>query len=90
MVTQILKYNLEFVLHDARIYVFCVLHMNFGLIISVVLLLLLLITFMHGISNYRPETKPCVYGTYCCSYSVVTRYGTCSVISYDKRFVFLQ
>jgi hypothetical protein len=36
MATQILKCNLEFVLHDARIYVFSVLHMNSGLTFSVV------------------------------------------------------
>jgi hypothetical protein len=60
MAMQILKYNSEFVLHDAGIYAFNVLHMNSGLIISVHLLLSsLLITFMQGISNYRPETKPC-------------------------------
>jgi len=42
MATQILKYNFEFVLHDARIYVFSVLHMNSGITFSCVLLLLLL------------------------------------------------
>jgi hypothetical protein len=66
MATQILKYNLEFVLHDARIYVFSILHTNSGLTLSVVLLLLLLlllITFMQGVNNYTPETKPCFYGT---------------------------
>jgi hypothetical protein len=35
MATQILKYNLEFILHDARIYVFSILHMNSGLTLSV-------------------------------------------------------
>jgi hypothetical protein len=36
MATQILKRNLEFVLHDAKIYIFNVLHMNSGLTFSVV------------------------------------------------------
>jgi hypothetical protein len=65
MAMQILKCNLEFILHGARIYVFSVLHMNSGLTLKdvLLLLLLLLITFVLGVSNYRPETKPCVYGT---------------------------
>ena len=42
---------------------------------------------MQSIYNYVPEKKPCSYATYCCSYSVVTIYGTCNVISHDTRFV---
>ena len=34
--------------------------------------------------------KKCFQGTQCCSYSVATVYGTCIVISHDKRFALLH
>jgi hypothetical protein len=34
--------------------------------------------------------KPCFWGTWCCSYSVVTIYGTCNSLFHDKCFVLLH
>jgi len=38
-------------------------YLNFLVVLLLLLLLLLLITFMQGVNNYGPETKPRVYGT---------------------------
>jgi hypothetical protein len=42
---------------------------------------------MQGIDSYLPETKKCLYGIQCHSYSVHTICGACNVIFHDKCFV---
>jgi hypothetical protein len=49
---------------------------------TLLLLLLLLNTTMHGIYSYTPATNYVSRVIYCCRYSVVTMYGTCNVISH--------
>ena len=46
--------------------------------------MVLSINFTQGIYSYIPETSR-VSGLYCCSYTVVTIYGTCNAIFHDKH-----